>query len=310
MWSRTGGKIKLWKSGTTSFMMLLNQVSVDVHSYITLNTTIFFTHHITFLYNPKPNTLKYVFLPAESITQITRHRIFSYFKYIFKETIIKMYCLYQKSWSCRHLDFLTSLDSLSREGSLLWNISTVLKQRRHHCPSVSEINNCYHWQMIMKNIIIGVLVSARSSYTDQMRDLHVVLISTHSCLNIHDVPTINQHTKWGKRAVVGRYGIKIRWGEKEVVISLPYIYIYIYTFMPVQECFVPACLLVCHWVCASASSRALIMMPRLCAHAHTHRPPASHIFLTQCLTVPLTNQWHQTLACGSLIPVNVLLCNS
>lgn len=71
-----------------------------------------------------------------------------------------------------------------------------------------------------------------------------------------------------------------------------------------------ACLSVCHLVCASASSRALIMRPRLCAYTHTYTRLASHISLTQCLTVPLTNQWHQTLACGSLIPVNVLLCNS
>lgn len=69
---------------------------------------------------------------------------------------------------------------------------------------------------------------------------------------------------------------------------------------PVLECSALACLLVCHPVCASASSRALIMRPRLartCALAnmqrhtlvHTHWKLTSRISLTQCLIVPLTN---------------------
>lgn len=69
---------------------------------------------------------------------------------------------------------------------------------------------------------------------------------------------------------------------------------------PVLECSTLACLLVCHPVCASASSRALIMRPRLartCALAnmqrhtlvHTHWKLTSRISLTQRLIVPLTN---------------------
>lgn len=51
MWNRTEGK-RGWEiiGGATSFTLLLNQISVDGHSYITLNTAIFCTlHHIFIL---------------------------------------------------------------------------------------------------------------------------------------------------------------------------------------------------------------------------------------------------------------------
>lgn len=149
----------------------------------------------------------------------------------------------------------------------------------------------------MKRIIIGFLGSTYNA--------HPQLLWTLMMWQLCGDLVVSKAEAWTK-AVVRRFWINIK-SEKEARISRlnkKDIRVRAGMFCVGLSVSLPSCLCICQQ--QGFNYEAQVM----CAHTHTQRKLASHISLTQCLTVPLTNQWHQTLACGSLIPVNVLLCNS